>query len=35
MKRDIIGGSLSDYLQLPLEPQKTLYYFFHIYISAP
>ena len=25
---DNTGGSLSDYMQLPLEPQKALYYFF-------
>ena len=25
---DINGGKLSDYMQLPLEPQKALRYFF-------
>ena len=25
---DITGGNLSDYMQLPLEPQKALYSFF-------
>ena len=25
--RDITGGSVPDYMQLPLEPQKDLYYF--------
>ena len=25
---DITGGNLSDYMQLPLEPQKALYCFF-------
>ena len=25
---DITWGNLSDYIQLPLKPQNTLYYFF-------
>ena len=32
---DITGGNLSDYMQLPLEPQKALYYFLHILSSSP
>ena len=31
---DITGGYLSDYMQLLLEPQKALYYFFHICSST-
>ncbi len=26
---DVTGGHLSDFTQLPLEPQKALYHFFH------
>ena len=25
---DITGGNLSEYMQLPMEPQKALYYFY-------
>ena len=32
---DITGGSLSDYTQLPVEPQKTFHDFFHICRSTP
>ena len=31
---DITGGNLSDYMQLPLEPQKALYCFFFIYAAV-
>lgn len=27
---DITAGNLPDYMELPLEPQKALYYFSHI-----
>ena len=29
---DITGGSLSDYMQIPLETQKALYNFFNIHM---
>ena len=32
---DITGGSLSDDMLLLLEPEKALYFFFHIYSSTP
>ena len=32
---DLSGGNLLDYMQPPLEPQNTLYYFFHMYRSSP
>ena len=27
---DITGGNLSDYMQIPLEPQQASHYFFHM-----
>ena len=32
---DITEGNLPNDKQLPLEPQKALHYFFHIWISTP
>ena len=32
---DIKGGSLSDYMKLPLEPLKASYYLFYIYTNTP
>ena len=32
---DITGSNVSDYMQLPLEPQKSLYNFFHIFSITP
>ena len=32
---DITVGNISDYIQPPLEPQKALYYCFHMCNSAP
>ena len=32
---DITGDNLTDYMQLPPEPQKALYYFFHICSITP
>ena len=32
---DITGGNFSDYMQLPLEPQKAFYHFFWLYAVAP
>lgn len=33
--KDFTGGNISDYKQLHLEPQKALYYPFHVYILLP
>ena len=32
---DITGGNCLDYIQLPLEPSKTLFYFYQICRSTP
>ena len=32
---DITGANLSGYMQVPRDPRKDSYYFFHICISAP
>ena len=31
---DIIGGNLPNYMQLPLDPQKALYYLLHMRFSV-